>query len=190
MLDMVVSEPEVEDRPAAVSLAFISARTEAAAAENWRQVMEGSVDELVRCSLETPSGIGRDVMSGYKFELVSAVMVDWRLISRMVAVESGDAVRVELGSALMMRKGCVVSALSLASVGERGGVGSFLADAGENRGKAMVFFCGDRSSSSSSSVSISSVCPLTSSIAWTRSDILFCLVRGVSGGNGIAFVRS
>lgn len=50
---MVAKEPEVADLPAAVSRAFISARTDAAAAENWRDVIEGSVKELVRHSLET-----------------------------------------------------------------------------------------------------------------------------------------
>lgn len=55
-------------------------------------------------------------MSGYRLELdLRAVgeTADGRLISRMVAVDSGDAIQDELGKALMMRSGCVVS-------GERG----------------------------------------------------------------------
>lgn len=103
MLDMVAKEPEVAERPAAVSLAFISARTDAAAAENWRDVMDGRVEELTRQSLEMPSGRGSVERSGYRLELASAGVA--RLSSRMVTVESGEAMRLELGSALMMRSG-------------------------------------------------------------------------------------
>ncbi len=52
-------------------------------------------------------------MSGYRLELgfsaVGGETADERLISRMVAVDNGDAMREELGSALMIRSGCVVS---------------------------------------------------------------------------------
>lgn len=177
------------DRPAAVSLAFISARTEAAAAENWRDVIDGSVEELVRHSLETPSGRVSDLTSGYRLGVVcsaSGEVAAGRLISRMVSVDRGEARRFELGKFLIMRSGCVVSPSSAMLGGENG---RGLRDGvGELTGKTIVFFREERgspSSSISSSVSMPSVCLLTSSsIACTNSDTLFCLVHGVSGGSG------
>lgn len=183
------------DFPAAVNLAFISARTDAAAAENWREVTEGRVEELVRQSVEMPSGKGKLLISGYKFELccvASGEVAVGRLISRIVSVEIGEVRRLELGRALMMRSGWVVSPSSsfLIWIGGSKEV-RFRDGVGVPVGNTIVFLLDILvSSSSSSSVSIPSNSSFTSSIALTISETLFCLVRGVSGGYRMVFCSS
>ena len=141
--------------------------------------MDGRVEELVKQSLETPCGRGKLERSGYRLEFPSFA-AGVRLNSSMVAVDKGEVMRSALGSALMMRSGCVDSHCCGPDTGAIVETGR-----GDEQGKAIVLFCEVKTpSSSSSSVFIPSSCPLTCSMACTRSDILFCLVRGVSGGFG------
>lgn len=94
--------------PAAASLAFISVNTDAAAAENWREEIEGSVEELTMWSVDTPSGSGSSATSGYTrdagFMDEDVVELD-RLSSTIEADDMAEGRRLALGSALMMRSG-------------------------------------------------------------------------------------